>query len=254
MEMIMPGIHHSRTPFLIAALLACTSCGQGAQGAAQEAAPAVYGAAQDSVAPDIPKARKENAKEKDKASASLGDRVLAYPDDLQVTMLAYRVTDRVPPLEDWAADKYEVRRADEFSKAQMLQEEAARLAAVYETTENVGYLQYRLNSQLSQYDSTKGGYYLTSFSPGQQTTFSGREQISVQLENIKDAYFWALPADAAREILAQTSRNVSIDVKVRITGTERRSSGLLIKGRIIDYSIYSKRYNDELLFAQFSLE
>lgn len=250
----MPGHSHPGAPFLIAALVACTGCGEGAQGAAQEPAPAIYGAARDRDVPDAPKPKQENVKETGKAGTALGDKALAYPDELQVTMLAYRLTGRSPPFEDWAAEKYEVRRADEFSKAQLLQEEAARLAAVYEATEHVGYLQYRLSSQLSQYDSTKGGYYLTAFSPGQQTTFSGREPVSLQLDNMKDAYFWAVPTDAARDILAQTSRNISIDVKVRITGTERRSSGLIITGRIVEYGIYSQRYNDERLFAQFTLE
>lgn len=252
--MIMPGKYHSCATFLITVLLACTGCGEGAQGAAQEAAPAVYGATRDRAAPEAPKASTGKDREKETGGRAIGDKTLAYPDDLQVTMLAYRLTDRVPPLEDWAAETYEVRRADEFSKAQLLQEEAARLAAIYEATENIGFLQYRLSSQLSQYDSTKGGYYLTSFSPGQQTTFSGREPISLQLENMKDAYFWAVSTDAAREILAQTSRNVSIDVKVRITGTERRSSGLLITGRIVEYGIYSQRHNDERLFGQFSFD
>ncbi|MCK5745420.1 MAG: hypothetical protein KAH44_04360 [Oricola sp.] len=188
-----------------------------------------------------------------KASA-LGEETLAYPDDLQMTMLAYRLTGRQPPLEDWAAEEYDVIRADEFNKAQKLAEETARLAAIYEATEHVGYLQYRLRSQLSQYDGAKGGYYLTAFSPGQQTTFSGRESVSVQLDNMSDAFFWAMGAAEAQEILAHTSRNVTIDVKVRLTGTERRSSGILIKGRIAEYGVYSQRYNDERLLAQFDLD
>lgn len=189
----------------------------------------------------------------DAKDAVFGEGVLAYPDDLQMTMLAYRLTGRQPPLEEWAAEPYEVRAADEFSKAQKLAEETARLAAVYEATENVGYLQYRLRSQLSQYDSAKGGYYLTAFSPGQQTTFSGREPVSVQLENMSDAFFWAMDAAEAQEILAHTNRNVTIDVKVRLTGTERRSSGIVVKGRIAEYGLYSQRYNDERLLAQFAL-
>ena len=37
-------IQHWRMPLLIAALLACTTCGKGAEGSAQEAGTAVYGA------------------------------------------------------------------------------------------------------------------------------------------------------------------------------------------------------------------
>ena len=247
-------IQHWRMPLLIAALLACATCGRGAEGSAQEPGTAVYGAQRNNP-PDTARTTKAApVKPPNKDADFIGDVVLAYPDDMQVTMLAYRLTGRTPPLSDWAAEEFKVRRADEFSKALLLQEETERLAAIYQATENVGYLQYRLNSQLSQYDSTKGGYYLTAFTPGQQTTFSGREQVSLLIDNMKDAYFWALPPERARDILAQTSRNISLDVKVRITGTERRSSGLLIKGHIVDYGIYSQRYNDERVLAQFSLD
>ena len=246
-------IQHWRMPLLIAALLACTTCGKGAEGSAQEAGTAVYGAPPNNT-PDGAGNTKAASKQPNKDPGRIGDAVLAYPDDMQVTMLAFRLTGRTPPLSDWAAEDYKVRRADEFSKAPLLQEETIRLAAIYEATENVGYLQYRLNSQLSQYDSAKGGYYLTAFTPGQQTTFSGREQVSLLIDNMKEAYFWPLEPDDARDILAQTSRNVSLDVKVRITGTERRSSGMLIKGQITDYGIYSQRYNDERVLAQFSLD
>lgn len=187
-------------------------------------------------------------------SGAFGEGVLAYPDDLQMTMLVYALTDRAPPLEAWAAESQDVRRANEFEKADRLREETARLAAVYETVKTAGFLQLRLRSQLSQYDGVKGGYYLTAFSPGRQTTFDGREPVNLQLTNMSDAFFWSVKVPRAQDILEQTGRNVSIDVTVRLTGSERRSSGLVVKGRIETYGIYSQRYNDERLLAQFSLE
>lgn len=237
----------------IIGILCLTGCGEaGEPGAAQPQAAAE--AAQETQPAPQTKAKTGAVKKSADAAGSLGDAVLAYPDELQMTMLAYRLTGRQPPLADWAGEEREVKYADEFSKAQKLAEETARLESIYQATENVGYLQYRLRSQISQYDSVKGGYYLTAFAPGQQTTFSGREQVSVQLENMSGAFFWAMDAEQAKEILAHTNRNVTIDVKVRLTGTERRSSGLVIKGRIAEYGVYSERYNDERLLAQFSLE
>ena len=236
----MPGQHRTRS-YLIAALLACSGCGNAASDegmtdkTGQKASPAGDGAAQ-------------------AGASAFGEAVLAYPDDLQMTMLAYRLTGRRPPLEDWAGDDFDVRRADEFSKPQLLQDETARLAAIHDATEDAGFLQYRLRSQLSQYDSAKGGYYLTAFAPGQQTTYSGREQVSVQLENMSEAFFWPMDAQQAQDMLALTNRNVTIDVKVRITGTSRRSSGIVITGRITDYGLYSEGYNDERLLGRFSLE
>ncbi|MEQ8935317.1 MAG: hypothetical protein RIE56_05960, partial [Amphiplicatus sp.] len=183
-----------------------------------------------------------------------GENVLSYPDDLQMTMLAYRLTDREPPLEEWAGAERDVKYADEFTKADKLKAETQRLASIYESTEGVGALQMRLNSQISQYDSSKGGYYLTAFSPGGSFNFNGKEPVSVQLDNMADAFFWPMDAEKAQEILAHTSRRVSINVTIRITGTTRRTSGIVVKGDIVEYAIYSERYNDERQLAAFSLK
>lgn len=246
----------SRKPTLavILSVMCLTGCGNaGEPGGAGAQDPASADAALETQAAPQAKA-KTDAPKKSGAANSYGDDVLAYPDDLLITMLAYRLTGRQPPFAEWAGEERDVKYADEFSKSAKLEAETARLAAIYEATENVGYLQIRLNSQISQYDGAKGGYYLTAFSPGRQTTFSGREPVSMQLENMSDAFFWAMDAEKAQEILAHTNRNVSLDVKVRLVGTERRSSGLVIKGRIAEYGIYSERYNDERLLAQFTLE
>ncbi|MGE6698934.1 hypothetical protein ACQKH5_14650 [Hyphomonas sp. NPDC076900] len=202
---------------------------------------------------------KDKGKEKQKAAAApaaspFGTATLAYPDDFQMTLLAYRLTDREPPLAAWAGEVYEVKYADEFSKAAKLEAETARLADIYASTEGVGVLQIRLSSQLSQYDSGRGGYYLTAFSPGNQVTFGGKEQVSLQLDNMASAFFWPVDAARAQEILEHTSRQVDLDTKVQLTGIQRRSNGLVIQGRITEYGIYSKRYNDERQFEFIELD
>jgi len=232
-------------------------CGNAQDAGRTEESGAVYGNVQG--APDEKK--KERAIETNKTEAkktteasSYGDNVLSYPDDLQMTMLAYRLTDRTPPLEAWAGEERDVRYADEFTKVDKLKAETQRLVSIYESTKGVGALQMRLNSQLSQYDSSKGGYYLTAFSPGGSFNFNGKESVSVQLDNMADAFFWPMDAEEAQEILALTSRRVSINATIRITGAMRRTSGIVIKGDIADYAIYSERYNDERQLAAFSLE
>lgn len=182
------------------------------------------------------------------AASPFGTATLAYPDDFQMTLLAYRLTDREPPLAAWAGEVYEVKYADEFSKAAKLEAETARLADIYASTEGVGVLQVRLNSQLSQYDSGRGGYYLTAFSPGNQVSFNGRERVSLQLDNMASAFFWPVDASRAQDILEHSSRQVDLDTKIQLTGIQRRSSGLVIQGRIVEFGIYSSRYNDERQF------
>ncbi|MBY9067218.1 hypothetical protein K1X12_09930 [Hyphomonas sp. WL0036] len=203
---------------------------------------------------DSGKADKKAAKAEAAAPSPFGTATLAYPDDFQMTLLAYRLTDRQPPLGEWAGEVYEVRYADEFSKAQKLEAETARLADIYASTEGVGFLQVRLNSQISQYDSSRGGYYLTAFSPGNQVSFNGKERVSLQLDNMAKAFFWPVDVSRAQEILEHSSRQVDIDTRVQLTGIQRRSDGLVIQGKILDYGIYSGRYSDERQFEFISLE
>lgn len=191
------------------------------------------------------KADKKAAKAEAAAASPFGNAILAYPDDFQMTLLAYRLTDREPPLAAWAGEARDVKYADEFSKAAKLDAETARLADIYASTEGVGFLQVRMNSQISQYDSGRGGYYLTAFSPGNQVNFGGTEQVSLQLDNMSKAFFWPVEAGRAQEILEHTNRQVNIDTKVELTGIQRRTNGLVIQGRILEYGIYSTRYNDE---------
>lgn len=254
----MPG-HSARAALLplVIAAAGLLGCGQRAESAGNnsgtEDAQATYGV-QDAAAVPKNKAKKDKGAVKPAPSDSFGEGVLSYPDDLQMTMLAYRLTNREPPLSEWANEEYEVRRADEFTKADKLKAETERLAAIYDATEGAGLLQMRFSSQLSQYDASKGGYYLAVFSPGGTFNFSGKEPVSVQLENMSEAFFWPMEPEQAQDILAQTSRRVTVDAKIRILGTERRTSGLVIKGRLLDYAIYSTAYNDERLLAEFSLE
>lgn len=233
-------------------LTGCSEAGDPDGAAASRTVPP--GAAEQAQSVAEAKAKTGALKKSGAAANAYGDGVLAYPDELQITMLAYRLTGRQPPLEEWAGEVREVRYADEFNKAGAMDAEVARLTAIYEATESIGYLQLRLSSQISQYDGAKGGYYLTAFAPGRQTAFNGREKVSLQLDNMSDAFFWAMDAGEAQEVLAHTSRNVTIDAKIRITGTERRSSGLVFKGRLDEYGIYSDRYNDQRLLASFTLE
>ncbi|MEQ8178286.1 MAG: hypothetical protein RIA10_08130 [Amphiplicatus sp.] len=246
----------------LAALIGAASligCGNAQDAERTDKSGAVYGKPQGG-APDekgqerATEAKKTEAKKTKNDASSYGDNILSYPDDLQMTMLAYRLTDRTPPLEAWAGEERDVRYADEFTKVDKLKAETQRLVSIYESTKGVGALQMRLNSQLSQYDSSKGGYYLTAFSPGGSFNFNGKESVSVQLDNMADAFFWPMDAEEAQEILAHTSRRVSINATIRITGAMRRTSGIVIKGDIADYAIYSERYNDERQLAAFSLE
>ena len=266
--MTLPSLRLPAALAALAAALLLAGCGgqaggSGAEGGEAGAASSPAAASEPGAAPAKPAwAPKEDARKKDEApkaaaapaASSFGTATLAYPDDFQMTLLAYRLTDRDPPLSAWAGENSDVKYADEFSKAAKLEAETARLADIYASTEGVGLLQIRLNSQLSQYDSGRGGYYLTAFSPGNQVTFGGKEQVSLQLDNMASAFFWPVEPARAEEILEHTSRQIDIDTKIQLTGIQRRSNGLVIQGQILEYGIYSKRYNDERQFEFIQLD
>lgn len=262
-------LKHIRLPALalLAGALLLAGCGGSSGDSGEAGASGPSATAEEETQPTRPAwAPKEDAKDSGKAkgdtpkaaaapaASPFGTAALAYPDDFQMTLLAYRLTDREPPLAAWAGENPDVKYADEFSRAAKLEAETARLADIYASTEGVGVLQIRLNSQLSQYDSGRGGYYLTAFSPGNQVTFGGKEQVSLQLDNMASAFFWPVDAARAQEILEHTSRQIDIDTKVQLTGIQRRSNGLVIQGQILEYGIYSKRYNDERQFEFIQLD
>ena len=259
-------LKHIRIPALAlcAGVLLLAGCGgsggdsgeAGASGpsATAEEAASPASASGDSAKGAKPEKEKSPAKAAAPAASPFGTATLAYPDDFQMTLLAYRLTEREPPLAAWAGEARDVKYADEFSKAAKLEAETARLADIYASTEGVGVLQIRLNSQLSQYDSGRGGYYLTAFSPGNQVNFGGQEQVSLQLDNMASAFFWPVEPARAEEILEHTSRQIDIDTKIQLTGIQRRSNGLVIQGQILEYGIYSKRYNDERQFEFIQLD
>ncbi|OYW82575.1 MAG: hypothetical protein B7Z22_13940, partial [Hyphomonas sp. 32-62-5] len=89
---------------------------------------------------------------------------------------------------------------------------------------------------------------------GNQVNFGGQEQVSLQLDNMASAFFWPVEPARAEEILEHSSRQVDIDTKIQLTGIQRRSNGLVIQGQILEYGIYSKRYNDERQFEFIQLD
>lgn len=192
------------------------------------------------------------------SAQAVGDKMLEYPDDMQMTMLAYRLTARIPPLEDWAKESSPVKSADEFSRAARLKDEIARLKAIYDSTAGVGFLTMKMSSNFSQYDSTRGGYYLDAFSAGSVYSFNAPQRyeqpVSLQLDNSLQAQFWPMGADAAKALLEKNgnARYVSIVANIAITGTQQRSTGVVITGHIKRFTVFSNRYNSEEVLGDIS--
>ncbi|MEX1147306.1 MAG: hypothetical protein WEB93_02890 [Sphingomonadales bacterium] len=252
-----------------------SACGDGGEPAASgdgggggDAPRAVYGAvqgqpqaaagSQPQAAKDEPKPASGWGRKADEAASSTGgvkgDKTLSYPEDLQMVMLAYRMRGETPPLEAWGANTTQVRIANEFTRPAALKAEVDRLRDVYDTTDGVGFLRVRTSTQVSQYDGNRGGFYLNAFSPG--TTFSFghyNEKVALQVTNSADAYFWPLDAETAQGVLEKNtnSRVVTVDMLMALGALERRTSGPVMSGRVLEYSVFSSHTGrKDLLFGQ----
>lgn len=235
------------------------ACGGGEEAADAQAGRAVYAAAPPVEQATATQPAAARAAGPAASSAALvGDNTLGYPEDLEMVMLGYRLRSLEPPLAEWAAATSAVRFANEFDRTAVLQRETSRLAAAYEATAGVGFVQLRTSSTFSEYDGTRGGYYVNAFAPGTVYTFESREpvreKVTLQLANAQEAYFWPLDAAAAEEVLRTNfSRGVNIDAKVAVTGAIQRASGTVITGRILRYDILSTRYGNERALAQITI-
>lgn len=193
----------------------------------------------------------------EKAAEAVGSRTLEYPEDLQMVMLSYRLRGQVPPFENWAKEAQSLRITNEFNRAAVLKEEMDRLQDAYDSTEDVGFIRMRTRSNFTEYDGNRGGYYLTTFSPGTSYQFRAyQDKVALQLVNASAAHFWPMDVQRAQEVLQRNrnNRHVTVDTTIAIMGVERRSSGPVLKGELLDYTIISTGYNSETVLDEISLK
>lgn len=178
------------------------------------------------------------------AAASFGSRILNQPDDLQVKMLAYRVASKTPPLADWAQDVVAKRYVDEFQRPAALQQEQERLQAIWDSTADVGWLRFNVKASFSEYDASRGGYYLNAFTPGAYFTFG---DVRLSVDNMGELNFWPLDATVAQEVLRKSggSRYVVLDSLFRIAGASQRGDAQEISLQLQRYTINSDRYGQQ---------
>ncbi len=251
--------HRPPAALAFAALL-LSACGSSEPPAAPPAA--VYGAAPASApaaAPTptpAPEAAAESAAATPSPSAAVGSQTLDYPDDLQLLLLAYRLAGQTPPFDTWARTASSVQSADEFSRAAALKAEIERLQAVAASVADAGFLRVKTDCNLSEYDGSRGGYYLPAFEPGVRYNFEAfREKLGLQVANSADAYLWPLTPNAARDVLQKAGmRTVSVDMRIAISRATRRSSGLQLEGRVVDYRVISLQYGNPAVLGAVQLK
>jgi len=237
-----------------ATLAALAACGKSASSAAPTAiygasAPVTNAAAASPSADTSPAASAAAATSVATAATSsvrpagaVGSLTLAYPDDLQMVMLARHLAGTPAPVDDWAQKAPSVRQADEFSRAAAQQAETTRLNAIQAASADVGFVRLKTDGNISEYDSTRGGFYLFAFEPGTVYKFSAYDEtVTLAFDNIGDAYLWPLAAARAQDLLKQIPyRAVDIDLHAAIVGVEHRASGIQLIGHLSDFRISSR--------------
>jgi hypothetical protein len=189
------------------------------------------------------------------ATTAVGSQTLDYPDPLQLLMLAYRLAGQTPPIDTWALQASSLISADEFSRPAVLKAEIERLTAVFASTADVGFVRLTTDGNLSEYDAARGGYYLPAFESGIRYEFEAyREKLGLQVANSADAYLWPLKPDEARETLKKAGmRTVGVDMKLAIVRASRRSSGLQLETRVLDYRVISRQYGNPAVLGAVQL-
>ena len=241
----------------LAAAAMLSACGKSEAPSAPPAA--VYGAAPATAPAPVASAAASPAAEPGAAASAAqapGSQTLDYPDDLQLLLLGYRLTGQTPPFETWALDAQAVRNADEFTRAAALKAEIERLQAVAASVADIGFVRVKTHCNLSEYDGSRGGYYLPAFEPGVRYDFEAfREKIGLQIANNADAYLWPLTPDAARAALQTAGmRAVDVDMRVAIVRATRRSSGLQLDGRVLDYRVIGRQYGNPAVLGTVQLK
>lgn len=172
----------------------------------------------------------------------IGTGTLQYPTDAQMVMLGYRLRGIEPPIATWAEADNSVRYADEFTRGEKLQTATTTLQNIYADTDGVGFLQIRTNSQLSEYDPTRQGFYISTFSPGSSFQYSSRDTVQLQIENALAAHLWPMTPEEGATTYQRNgrSRYVVVDMVLQIVGVEFRGNRTLIKARVQNYTVHGQ--------------
>lgn len=173
-------------------------------------------------------------------------------------MLAYRLEGRTPPIDEWASSQYRVKYADEFKRPSSLQaEEQERLQGIYDGTAEVGRLRLNVNAQFGEYDAA--GRVLPGCVHAGQRQFRrrshrrrSRDSGSLFRSTIRGAQLghWMLLGHRTYWTRNSGLRSVVLDSWSRSPAQVARSEGLVIKARLLGYTIGSDHYNRPATFGE----
>jgi hypothetical protein len=159
---------------------------------------------------------------------------VARPSSLDMVMIYSDHAGAELPLEAWAKDDIEVRRADEFEKANKQKEILDRLRTQEQANTGVGSVVIDTGTEFSEYSSNYQEYYLSALKPGTYFSFSAKDkQVRLEPENTAEAYRWKIAPDEARRILEQNPyRRMRLTLYLKITGARPDQYGGVMTAKI----------------------
>jgi hypothetical protein len=188
-----------------------------------------------------------------KAHAPLPDRdmELANPDDSTMILLYHDLAGIATPIDSWVERDFRItsaRAPDKAAQRAMVRSEfEASMAAV----RNVGSLRLSMPAKISDYDPTYSEFGIRALSPSSTVTYRAlNSQVNLRFTNGRDAQVWQVPPDEAQVISDKMGPygNATLDVLLRITGTQPAPNGGTILTEVLEYELRST--NKDILLGR----
>lgn len=165
-------------------------------------------------------------------------REIVSPDATQMDLIYRFLASDPPDFEQLARQHSEVRQANEFERANVLQRVEGNLRRDFELMKEVDAVRIRTGSRFSEYDADQGAFLLSSISPESYFQFG---PIQLFFENAEQFQAWKVPVAEARDIVnANPFRDVVLDIAFRPFAIDA-SRGKRLRAQIIGLDIVSKK-------------
>ncbi len=175
---------------------------------------------------------------------SVQAREIFNPDDTQIDLMYRYLASDPPDFRSEAKKTYEVRRADEFNRPNVARQVENNMRRDFELMKDVDVLRIRAHGKLSEYDSDRGGFYVSALSPG---TYFKYGTVQYIFENPDYFHLWKVSTGNARLVVEQLGygRNVALDIRTRPFAVDA-AQGRKIRAQVIGLDIFSAKTKKHL--------
>lgn len=169
-------------------------------------------------------------------------KVAELPDAKFIDLLHSNLMGEAPDFEEQARYTPAYLNADEFSKSEVLKEQADILRQEYLDIAEYDGLLLRVRAEVGEWDGNKGGFPITLFLPGTYVnTGSGSGYTTgVGFTNHIEARYWTMAVDEARGIADKLGNNRTVDLMVEISNLHIRDEQQhVITGQVDKVTIFN---------------